>query len=86
MATKAAPQRVRKDGDKGPRDPAVLPMSPRREDVYVLPVADIRLPAAAVNSGFWSALAGAAVLGVVDPPLALLIGGAVVVARHCARA
>jgi len=81
-----APQRVRKDGDQGPRDATVVPMSSEREDVYVLPVAHVRLPAVAVNAGFWSALAGAAALGVVDPPLALLIGGAVVVARHRARA
>jgi len=81
-----APQRVRKDGDKGPRDATVVPMSSQREDVYVLPVAHVRLPAVVVNAGFWSALAGAAAFGLVDPPLALLIGGAVVVARHRARA
>jgi hypothetical protein len=35
-----------------------------------------------VNAGFWGGLAGAVVLGVVDPPLAVLVGAAVVVARH----
>jgi hypothetical protein len=35
-----------------------------------------------VNLGFWGALAGTAAVGVVDPPVALLIGGAVLVARH----
>ena len=89
MATRSAPQRGRKDGDQGPRAAVVVPtpMSPRREeDVYVLPIAHVRLPAAAVNAAFWSTLAGAMVLGAVDPPLALLIGGAVVVARHRGRA
>jgi hypothetical protein len=88
MATRSASQGARKDGDKGPRAAVVpTPMSPRREeDVYVLPLAHVRLPAAAVNAAFWSTLAGAMVLGAVDPPLALLIGGAVVVIRHRARA
>lgn len=49
---------------------------------YVLPVVHAHIPASAVEVGFWAGLAGAAVLGMVDPPLALLVGAGVVVARH----
>jgi len=49
---------------------------------YVVPVIHIRMPEPVVNGGFWAALAGAALVGSVDPPLAALIGAGVVVARH----
>jgi len=52
---------------------------------YVTPVFHIHLSERLVNAGFWGALAGSAALGVVDLPLAALIGGAVYVARHHAR-
>jgi hypothetical protein len=38
-----------------------------------------------VETGFWAGLAGAAALGAVDPPLALLLGAGVIVARHRQR-
>jgi len=52
---------------------------------YVLPVVHVRLPDRAVEIAFWGSLAGAAAFGVVDAPLAVLIGGAVLIARHRAR-
>jgi hypothetical protein len=56
-----------------------------RPGAYVVPVVHVHLPQRAVDAGFWGALAGAAVFGVVDPPLAALIGAAVLVARHGAK-
>lgn len=49
---------------------------------YELPVLHMRVPARAVEMGFWGGLAGAALLGAIDPPLAFLVGAGVVVARH----
>lgn len=49
---------------------------------YVVPLVHVRMPEAMVNAAFWGALGGAALLGAVDPPLAVLIGAGVVVARH----
>jgi hypothetical protein len=40
------------------------------------------VPESAVNASFWTAVVGAAVAGVVDPPLAALIGAGVIVSRH----
>jgi hypothetical protein len=56
--------------------------APAGGDQYQLPVIGVRVPAKVVNVGFWGGLAGAAVVGVVDPPLALLVGAGVLVARH----
>jgi hypothetical protein len=53
-----------------------------RSGGYVLPVLNVRLPESAVHAGFWTAVVGAAVTGVVDPPLAVLIGVGVIVSRH----
>ena len=55
---------------------------PTQAEGYVLPLIHLRMPEAAVNAAFWGALGGAALLGAVDPPLAVLIGAGVVVARH----
>lgn len=49
---------------------------------YVLPVVHTHLPRTAVDAGFWGALTGSVVLGVIDPPLGLLLGAGVLVARH----
>jgi len=49
---------------------------------YTMPLVPITVPESVVNAGFWAALAGAALMGSVDPPLAVFIGAAVVVARH----
>ena len=49
---------------------------------YELPVVHAHVPARVVEVGFWGGLAGAALLGAIDPPLALLVGAGVVVARH----
>ena len=55
---------------------------PTADGSYELPVVHTHIPARAVELGFWGGLTGAALLGSVDPPLALLVGAAVVVARH----
>jgi hypothetical protein len=55
---------------------------PSESSDYVVPMVKVHVPGALVNAGFWGGLAGAVVLGVVDPPLAVLVGAAVVVARH----
>ncbi len=52
---------------------------------YVLPIVHLHVPEPAVNVGFWGALVATAALGVVDLPLAALIGAGVVVARHRTR-
>jgi len=49
---------------------------------YVLPLVHTRIPEPLVNVGFFGALGATAALGIVDAPLALLIGAAVVVAHH----
>ena len=49
---------------------------------YEVPWVHLRLPESLVDGGFWAALAGAALVGSVDPPLAALIGTGVIVARH----
>jgi len=54
-------------------------------DSYVVPVLHARLPAQAVELGFWAGLAGAALMGAIDLPLALAVGVGVVVARHRLR-
>ena len=49
---------------------------------FVLPMVHITVPESAVTVGFWGALVGAAALGVVDLPVAALIGASVVMARR----
>lgn len=52
---------------------------------YVLPLLHTRLPESAVEMGFWGGLVAAAVFGALDPPLALIVGAGVVIARHHMR-
>ncbi len=54
-------------------------------DEYVLPVLQMRVPERVVDIGFWGALGVAALFGVVDAPLAVLIGAGVLIARHSTR-
>lgn len=49
---------------------------------YQLPVLGTTLPAGLMEKGFWGALVGSALLGAVDPPLAVLVGAGVLVARR----
>jgi hypothetical protein len=49
---------------------------------YVLPFVHARIPAPLVQIGFWGGLAGTVAFGVIDLPLAALVGVGVVVARH----
>lgn len=64
--------------------PAAGPSEPT-DGSYVVPMLHTHVPARAVEWGFWGGLAGAALLGAIDPPLALLVGAGVVVARHRLR-
>jgi len=48
----------------------------------VIPLIHTSVPSKVVNLGFWGALLGTVAVGAVDPPLGLLIGAGVVIARH----
>ncbi len=52
---------------------------------YVLPIVHVNVPSKVVDAGFWGGLVGAVALGAVDPPLGVLVGAGVVIARHQAR-
>jgi len=52
---------------------------------YVVPMVHVRVPRRVVDTGFWGGLAGAVALGVIDPPVGVLLGAGVVVARHRSR-
>jgi hypothetical protein len=56
--------------------------APASGDQYQLPVIGLHVPAKVVDVGFWGGLAGAAVLGAIEPPLAVLVGAGVLIARH----
>jgi len=58
---------------------------PPGDGSYIVPVLHARLPARAVELGFWGVLAGAALMDAIDLPLALAVGVGVVVARHRLR-
>ncbi len=51
-------------------------------DGYRVPLVGVTVASRLVETGFWGGLLGAAALGALDPPLALLVGAWVVVARH----
>jgi hypothetical protein len=51
-------------------------------DGYVVPLVGVRVPGAVVNVSFWGGLSAAALLGAIDPPLAVLLGAGVVIVRH----
>lgn len=90
-AARSQPRRDRNDSD-GTHDPeagapAAPPASaaaPHNENggSYVVPLVHAHLPARGVELGFWGGLAGAALLGAIDPPLALAVGAGVLIARH----
>ncbi len=65
-----------------PTTAASKAVSSAADGSYVIPVVHTHVPARAVELGFWGGLAGAALLGAIDPPLALVVGAGVVIARH----
>ena len=67
------------------RSDSATAASPHANGGYVVPLLHARVPARAVELGFWGGLAGATALGVIDLPLALAVGVGVVVARHRLR-
>lgn len=64
----------------GPKSPAAFVATD--PSVVVVPVIRARIPGDLAERGFWGALVGSALLGAVDPPLALLVGAAVLIARR----
>lgn len=71
------------------RRASVTKLEPAEESTpstdYVVPVVGVHIPSVVVDAAFWGGLAGAVALGVVKPPLGVLLGAGVVVARHQAR-
>ena len=67
---------------KTPVLPAEDADAAQSSDSYELPVLHTRVPTRIVNAGFWGGLTGAVLLGAIDPPLGILLGVGVVVARH----
>jgi hypothetical protein len=65
--------------------PKTKAKAPEDTSDYVVPMVHMRVSRAVVDAGFWGGLAGAVALGLVDPPLGVLLGAGVVVARHGAR-
>jgi hypothetical protein len=63
-------------------DQHAKPASGRARGGYVVPLVHTRIPAPVVQIGFWGGLVGTVAFGVIDPPLAALLGVGVVVARH----
>ena len=64
-----------------------LPSSPLRvvsagANSFELPVVHLKVSEGAINAMFWGGLLGAVALGAAEPPVAALIGLAVVIARH----
>jgi len=75
-------------GHGGNGSVSTMPAPPATNGVghdYVVPLIHAHVSERVVDLGFWTALAGAAVLGVVDLPVAALIGGTVVIARRHAQ-
>ena len=58
------------------------PAADRTPEGYVVPFVHTRIPAPVVQVGFWAGLAGTVAFGVIDFPVAALLGVGVVVVRH----
>ena len=82
MATSAPTQGARKRlATVGPGQQPE-PTADRTPEGYVVPFVHTRIPAPVVQVGFWGGLVGTVAFGVIDFPLAALLGVGVVVARH----
>jgi hypothetical protein len=79
--TATAPVKARASANKE-RAAKEQPEGPQTSGDYTLPIVHVRVPAKAVNAGFWGGLVGAVALGAVDPPLGVLVGAGVLIARH----
>lgn len=73
----AATQTPRRGVPPGGSEPQVA-----SNGAYVVPLVHTRLPAEVVNVGFWGTMAVAAVTGLVELPVVILVGAAVAVAHH----
>jgi len=80
-ATTAGSTRTTEKAPSNNRRGTVSPITNGRGR-FVVPLVHVALPESAVTMGFWGALIGATALGVVELPLAALIGAGVAVARH----
>lgn len=56
--------------------------SKKSDGCYRVPIINTVLPNRLVEAGLFGALIGTAVLGIVDAPVAALIGAGVIVIRH----
>jgi hypothetical protein len=61
---------------------ASLPSTDPEPGGYIVPLVHTRIPEPLVQLGFWGGLAGTVAFGVIDAPLAALVGVGVIVARH----
>ncbi len=77
MARKAATEEAEPQADGS--------SAPTASSSYVTPILHVGLPSSLVDAGFWGGLVGAVALGIVDPPVGLLVGAGVMVARHRIR-
>ena len=89
LATRTARSTGHGHGNGSARTPAAhakeSPQDVGHDHDYVVPILHLHLSERAVDVGFWAALAGAALFGVVDLPVAALVGGSIVIARRHAR-
>ncbi len=67
------------------RNPAAESAAPNAPDSYVMPLIHLHIPRRGVDTGFWVGLGVTTAVGAVDPPLAVLLGAGVLVARHHQR-
>ena len=54
----------------------------RRADTFELPITHTRLSAGVVNATFWGGLAATVLVGAIDPPVAIVVGAGILIARH----
>ena len=56
-----------------------------RDPGYVVPLVHVRVPERTVDCALWGVLGATVVTGAVDLPVAAVVAGGVVIARHVRR-